>query len=33
MTNEEIIEYFVKGKDDPHENETADLTALENVVN
>ena len=27
MTDEEIIEYVVKGKEDPHENETADLAA------
>ena len=30
MTDEEIIEYVVKCKDDPHENETADLAAVEN---
>ena len=28
MTDEEIIEYVVKGKEDPHENETADLAAV-----
>ena len=30
MTDEEIIEYVVKGKEDPHKNETADLAAVEN---
>ena len=29
MTDEEIIEYVVKGKEDPHEKETADLAAVE----
>ena len=31
MTDEEIIEYVVKGKEDTHEDETADLAAVENV--
>ena len=30
MTDEEIIEYVIKGKEHPHEDETADLAALEN---
>ena len=30
MTDEEIIEYVVKGEEDPHEDETADLGAVEN---
>ena len=30
MTGEEIIEYVVKGKEDPHEDATADLAAVEN---
>ena len=30
MTGDEIIEYVVKGKEDPHEDETTDLAAVEN---
>ena len=30
MTDEEIIEYVVKGKEDSNENETADLATVEN---
>ena len=30
MTDKEIIEYVVKGKEDPHEDEIADLAAVEN---
>ena len=30
MTDEEIIEYIVKGKENPIKDDTADLTATEN---
>ena len=30
MTDEEIIEYIVKGKEAPHGDETEDLSAMEN---
>ena len=30
MTDEEIVEYVVKGNKDTHEDETADLAAMEN---
>ena len=30
MTDEEIIEYVVKGKEDPHKDETSNLAAVEN---
>ena len=32
ITDEDIIEYVVKGKEDPHEDKTADLAAVENEV-